>query len=123
MPGAVRLTSTPADARRQVRCRVPPPVRQQEPPDHVEVHSRGASGREFDMVANRAGGAGGSRIDPSRRTESDNGYESIQRRDASALERLNAVPLKFLRFNAVRDRTGLSRSTIWRLERRDQFPK
>ena len=39
------------------------------------------------------------------------------------LERLQSVPLKFLRFHAVRDRTGLSRSTIWRLERRGEFPK
>ena len=41
----------------------------------------------------------------------------------SRLERLQSVPLKFLRFHAVRDRTGLSRSTIWRLERRGEFPK
>jgi prophage regulatory protein len=39
------------------------------------------------------------------------------------VERLRSVPLKFLRFHAVRDRTGLSRSTIWRLERRGEFPK
>ena len=32
-------------------------------------------------------------------------------------------PLKLLRFPAVRERTGLSRSTIWRLERRGEFPK
>jgi prophage regulatory protein len=38
-------------------------------------------------------------------------------------KRLAEVPLKFLRFHAVRDRTGLSRSTIWRLERRGAFPK
>ena len=31
--------------------------------------------------------------------------------------------LKLLRFSAVRERTGLSRSTIWRLERRGAFPK
>lgn len=41
---------------------------------------------------------------------------------ASRLERLESVPLRFLRFQAVRDRTGLSRSTIWRLERRGEFP-
>jgi prophage regulatory protein len=40
----------------------------------------------------------------------------------SRLRRLQAVPLRFLRFQAVRDRTGLSRSTIWRLERRGEFP-
>ena len=33
-----------------------------------------------------------------------------------------AIP-KLLRFPAVRERTGLSRSTIWRLERRGEFPK
>jgi prophage regulatory protein len=39
------------------------------------------------------------------------------------VHRLESVPLRFLRFSAVRDRTGLSRSTIWRLERRGMFPK
>lgn len=39
--------------------------------------------------------------------------------DASA----GRVPVRLLRFPAVRDRTGLSRSTIWRLERRGEFPK
>jgi prophage regulatory protein len=32
-------------------------------------------------------------------------------------------PLRLLRFPAIRERTGLSRSTIWRLERRGQFPR
>jgi prophage regulatory protein len=32
-------------------------------------------------------------------------------------------PLKLIRFPVVRDRTGLSRSTIWRLERRGDFPR
>ena len=32
-------------------------------------------------------------------------------------------PIRVLRFRAVRDRTGLSRSTIWRLERRGVFPQ
>ena len=36
---------------------------------------------------------------------------------------VQAPPLKLLRFTAVRERTGLSRSTIWRLERRGEFPK
>ena len=31
--------------------------------------------------------------------------------------------LRLLRFPDVRDRTGLSRSTLWRLERRGEFPK
>ena len=34
-----------------------------------------------------------------------------------------ARSLKLLRFPAVRERTGLSRSTIWRLEREGEFPK
>ena len=39
-------------------------------------------------------------------------------------QRLDRAPsLKLLRFPAVRDRTGLSRSTIWRLEREGDFPK
>ena len=33
------------------------------------------------------------------------------------------LPLKLLRFDAVQERTGLSRSTIWRLEHRGVFPK
>jgi prophage regulatory protein len=37
--------------------------------------------------------------------------------------RLHRIPLRFIRLNTVRDRTGLSRSTIWRLERRGDFPK
>ena len=32
-------------------------------------------------------------------------------------------PLKLLRFPDVRERTGLSRTTIWRLERAGAFPK
>lgn len=39
-------------------------------------------------------------------------------------QRPDRVPsLKLLRFPAVRERTGLSRSTIWRLERHGDFPK
>jgi prophage regulatory protein len=33
------------------------------------------------------------------------------------------VPLRLLRFGEVRRRTGLSRSTIWRMERSGVFPK
>jgi prophage regulatory protein len=32
-------------------------------------------------------------------------------------------PLTFLRFPAVRARTGLSRTTVWRLERQGDFPR
>jgi prophage regulatory protein len=34
-----------------------------------------------------------------------------------------STPMRLLRFPAVRERTGLSRSTIWRLERRREFPR
>ena len=33
------------------------------------------------------------------------------------------VPLRLLRFGEVRRRTGLSRSTIWRMERSGAFPR
>lgn len=33
------------------------------------------------------------------------------------------IPLRLLRFGEVRQRTGLSRSTIWRMERRGAFPR
>jgi len=36
---------------------------------------------------------------------------------------VSRVRPRLLRFPAVRERTGLSRSTIWRLERRGEFPK
>ena len=37
---------------------------------------------------------------------------------------VNRVPmLRLLRFPAIHERTGLSRSTIWRLERHGDFPK
>ena len=31
--------------------------------------------------------------------------------------------VRLLRFPAIRERVGLSRSTVWRLERRGEFPK
>ena len=36
---------------------------------------------------------------------------------------LDQVPLRLIRFQTVKDRTGLSRSTIWRLQRTGAFPK
>jgi prophage regulatory protein len=52
----------------------------------------------------------------------------VQRREAERvddprMERITSVPLRFLRFTTIRERTGLSRSTIWRLERRGAFPR
>jgi prophage regulatory protein len=52
------------------------------------------------------------------------GVDSAMRIDAGetvALARVSSPRL--LRFPAVRERTGLSRSTIWRLEQRGQFPR
>jgi prophage regulatory protein len=43
--------------------------------------------------------------------------------DESTVEPVAGGPLRFIRFTAVRDRTGLSRSTIWRLEDRGAFPR
>jgi prophage regulatory protein len=40
-----------------------------------------------------------------------------------ALSGPHGAALKLLRFPAVRERTGLSRSTIWRLERQGAFPR
>lgn len=48
--------------------------------------------------------------------------ESHSEREVAA-DRLAKLPTRFLRWAAVRDRTGLSRSTIWRLERRGAFPR
>jgi prophage regulatory protein len=39
-----------------------------------------------------------------------------------ALDGTHGAALRLLRFPAVRERTGLSRSTIWRLERQGAFP-
>ncbi len=41
----------------------------------------------------------------------------------ATLSRLEDLPLKMLRFPSVRERTGLSRTTIWRLERQGAFPR
>jgi prophage regulatory protein len=62
------------------------------------------------------------------RSKSGTGSESIARgalQPEEGLEqaRLERLPAKFIRFATVRDRTGLSRSTIWRLERGGNFPK
>jgi prophage regulatory protein len=43
--------------------------------------------------------------------------------ESQRTEKLALLPLKLLRFTDVRERTGLSRSTVWRLERRGAFPK
>jgi prophage regulatory protein len=64
-------------------------------------------------------------IHPCRITETHDASAPItpEANRSTAAERLAAVPLRLIRFSAVRDRTGLSRSTVWRLERHGAFPK
>lgn len=55
-----------------------------------------------------------------------NGYASREAQSAPVEKGelpIPIPPLKLLRFPAIRERTGLSRSTIWRLERDGNFPK
>jgi prophage regulatory protein len=73
---------------------------------------------------NRHRATGGTRSRRSAGTETAADTAAVDGQPAlSRLERLESIPLRFLRFSAVRERTGLSRSTIWRLERRGVFPK
>ena len=63
------------------------------------------------------------RVQPQRGAQRSLGTGDEQTSSRTDRERqLAAVPLRFLRFNAVRERTGLSRTTIWRLERKGVFP-
>ena len=65
--------------------------------------------------ANSAAEAGA----PARRVDEPQGAADRQtRRGLDGLP-----PLRMLRFAAVRERTGLSRSTIWRLEQSGSFPR
>lgn len=50
-------------------------------------------------------------------------YRQGAHTDDTRMERIASVPLRFIRFTTIRERTGLSRSTIWRLERRGAFPR
>jgi predicted DNA-binding transcriptional regulator AlpA len=56
----------------------------------------------------------------SKRSGSHNGHHVTTE---AALGDTHGAALKLLRLPAVRERTGLSRSTIWRLERRGAFPR
>jgi predicted DNA-binding transcriptional regulator AlpA len=49
--------------------------------------------------------------------------QRIAEATSTQVSTLERVPLKFIRFKAVRERTGLSRSTIWRLDRAGAFPR
>ena len=65
----------------------------------------------------RTDGTGGaSWTDARSRNRSNPGTEDV-------LGEVPAAALKLLRFPAVRERTGLSRSTVWRLERQGAFPR
>ena len=73
-------------------------------------------------------GQNGGAIRQSERRELAEGEPSPTRANdvmttAQRSDRLALLPLKLLRFTDVRERTGLSRSTVWRLERRGAFPK
>ena len=48
---------------------------------------------------------------------------AMQKGDRREMAQSAAPAVKLLRFPAVRDRTGLSRTTIWRLERCGAFPR
>lgn len=53
-------------------------------------------------------------------------HPRARRGNALAIETARAeggAAFKLIRFPAVRERTGLSRSTIWRLERQGAFPR
>ena len=47
----------------------------------------------------------------------------MQQAPSNIMARWPRIEHRFIRFGVVRDRTGLSRSTIWRLERSGGFPK
>jgi prophage regulatory protein len=61
------------------------------------------------------------RVNPTRAI--DDGSQNAENDDGNRDRGGHAESLKLLRFPAVRERTGLSRSTIWRLERQGAFPK
>lgn len=49
--------------------------------------------------------------------DTDSTDDSVQRSEFSEM------PIRLMRFSELRRRTGLSRSTIWRLERAGEFPR
>jgi prophage regulatory protein len=61
---------------------------------------------------------------PASQSVREDGFSAAERRFAETAS-CESQPRtdRLLRFPAVRERTGLSRSTIWRLERRGEFPK
>jgi prophage regulatory protein len=63
---------------------------------------------------------GAAQRSPDRAADHSNGHAPFA---ADSGKPATTRALKLLRFPAVRERTGLSRSTIWRLERIGAFPK
>jgi prophage regulatory protein len=52
-----------------------------------------------------------------------NGHKNLEPHTGSSGLPDSVPALMLLRFPAIHARTGLSRSTIWRLERRGEFPR
>ena len=55
--------------------------------------------------------------------EQRSGLSGVGVLETNASKASSTVPLRLLRFGEVRQRTGLSRSTIWRMERSGVFPQ
>ena len=55
--------------------------------------------------------------------EQRSGLSGVGVLETNASKASSTVPLRLLRFGEVRQRTGLSRSTIWRMERSGMFPQ
>jgi prophage regulatory protein len=55
--------------------------------------------------------------------EQRSGRSGVGVLETNASKASSTVPLRLLRFGEVRQRTGLSRSTIWRMERSGVFPQ
>jgi prophage regulatory protein len=60
---------------------------------------------------------------PIKAHQNDRASEPSEHGSQEAQSHERILSLKLLRFPAVRERTGLSRSTIWRLERHGDFPR
>ena len=50
------------------------------------------------------------------------GHASVQAQVVAPRVHVDVAPPRMLRFPVVRERTGLSRTTVWRMERRGEFP-
>jgi len=94
----------------------------------ASASTRGAAGTAEDPMQSKTPAQNGGATRQSEGRELAEGEPSTTRANdvmttAQRSDRLALLPLKLLRFTDVRERTGLSRSTVWRLERRGAFPK